>query len=83
MIPAYSMSKTAVNGLTKELAAELEPDGILVAGVNPGWVKTEMGGAGAKLSIEEGCETALYLATAAREDIQTGRNYHRQEVLDW
>lgn len=49
----YSASKAALNMLTRGMAAELRPRGITVVAVTPGWVKTEMGGARAPLTVEE------------------------------
>jgi NAD(P)-dependent dehydrogenase (short-subunit alcohol dehydrogenase family) len=49
----YSASKAALNMLTRAMAAELRPRGITVVAVTPGWVKTEMGGPKAPLSVEE------------------------------
>jgi NAD(P)-dependent dehydrogenase (short-subunit alcohol dehydrogenase family) len=61
---AYRMSKTALNMLTRLLALELKefPD-ILVNAAAPGWVKTELGGADAPRSTEEGARTPVWLAT--------------------
>lgn len=50
---AYRSSKAAVNKVMQVLAVEMERDGIVVCPVHPGWVRTEMGGSGAELSIEE------------------------------
>jgi NAD(P)-dependent dehydrogenase (short-subunit alcohol dehydrogenase family) len=47
---AYGMSKSALNMLTKKLAAEL--DGIAVLSLHPGWVQTRMGGAGASITVD-------------------------------
>lgn len=61
---AYRVSKTALNMLTRLLALELkdEPD-ILVNAAAPGWVKTELGGAAAPLTPEQGAKTPVWLAT--------------------
>ena len=49
---AYRISKAAVNMVMATLARELEPQGIVVAALNPGWVKTDMGGVEAELTVE-------------------------------
>lgn len=46
--PAYSVSKAALNALTRIMAAELRADRVLVNAVCPGWVATDMGGAGGR-----------------------------------
>ncbi|MFL6229431.1 MAG: SDR family oxidoreductase [Pyrinomonadaceae bacterium] len=61
--PAYGVSKAALNALTRMLAAELKPDGILVNSVCPGWVATEMGGRDAPRSVEEGAASVVWAAT--------------------
>lgn len=50
---AYRTSKAAVNMIMKGLASDWAPDGILVAILAPGWVRTDMGGPGAMYSPEE------------------------------
>jgi NAD(P)-dependent dehydrogenase (short-subunit alcohol dehydrogenase family) len=59
---AYSLSKAALNALTLKLASELRGD-VKVNSVCPGWVRTRMGGAGARRSVEEGADTVVWLAT--------------------
>jgi NAD(P)-dependent dehydrogenase (short-subunit alcohol dehydrogenase family) len=61
--PAYRVSKTALNALTRTLAAELKGSGILVNSMCPGWVRTDMGGASAPRTVEQGADTAVWLAT--------------------
>ncbi|HWA50869.1 MAG TPA: SDR family oxidoreductase [Dongiaceae bacterium] len=48
----YRASKAAVNSLCRNLARDLAGDGIAVAAFDPGWVRTDMGGANASISAE-------------------------------
>ncbi|MEM9742451.1 MAG: SDR family oxidoreductase [Pseudomonadota bacterium] len=50
---AYRSSKAAVNKVMQVLALELEVDGIVVCPVHPGWVRTDMGGSNADISVEQ------------------------------
>ncbi len=58
--PSYRISKSALNSVTKLFAAELKGKNVLVNAVCPGWVKTDMGGAAAHRSIEEGISGILW-----------------------
>jgi NAD(P)-dependent dehydrogenase (short-subunit alcohol dehydrogenase family) len=58
---AYRLSKAALNALTRTLASDER--GIKVNVMCPGWVRTDMGGSGAPRSVEEGADTAVWLAT--------------------
>jgi NAD(P)-dependent dehydrogenase (short-subunit alcohol dehydrogenase family) len=76
---AYRVSKTALNALTRILAAE-EP-AICVNAVCPGWVRTDMGGPGAERSVAEGADTAVWLATA--EGTPTGSFLRNRKTIPW
>ncbi len=79
---AYRISKTAVNTITKVLANETDSHNIQINSVDPGWVKTEMGGAGASLSVEEGADTIVWLSTQP-DNSPTGMFYKKREIISW
>jgi len=81
--PSYSISKTAVNAVTKILADELKNTNILVFSVDPGWVKTDLGGPAAPLSIEQGIDTPVWLATEKPEKLKSGYFYKERKIIDW
>ena len=64
--PTYSISKAALNALTRILSAELHSEGILVNAVCPAWTATDMGGEGGR-PIEEGAASVIWAATLAAE----------------
>ncbi len=80
--PAYSVSKVALNALTRMMADELRSDKILVNSVCPGWVATEMGGADAPRSVEEGAKSVVWAATLP-DDGPTGGFFRDGEPLPW
>lgn len=57
---AYRVTKLALNGLTISLAASLRDSGVLINSVDPGWVRTSMGGPMANRTPEEGAKSILY-----------------------
>ena len=80
--PAYRISKTALNALTRILAAEFHGSNILVNSMCPGWVRTDMGGDGAPRTPEEGADTALWLATLP-DDGPTGGFFKDRKPIAW
>ncbi|WP_158861736.1 SDR family oxidoreductase [Leifsonia sp. AG29] len=79
-LPAYSISKAALNALTRLLAGELRADRILVNAVCPGWTNTEMGGGGRPLA--EGAASVVWAATLP-DDGPTGGFFRDGAPLAW
>lgn len=80
--PAYTSSKSALNMLTIVMALQLKDTGVKVNASHPGWVKTDMGGASAPLSVEDGAKTAVAFALAG-PDGPTGAFQHNGRSLPW
>ncbi len=80
--PAYSLSKTALNAATRQLAAALEPKGITVCAVSPGWVQTDMGGPNATRTVEQAVDSLLQLLDLPREQL-TARFLRDAEDHPW
>jgi NAD(P)-dependent dehydrogenase (short-subunit alcohol dehydrogenase family) len=79
--PAYSVSKAALNALTRILAAELRSDGILVNAVCPGWVATDMGGPAGR-PVERGGASVMWAALLP-DDGPSGGFFRDGRRLDW
>jgi NAD(P)-dependent dehydrogenase (short-subunit alcohol dehydrogenase family) len=80
--PAYRVSKTGLNALTRMLSAELTDENILVNSCCPGWVRTDMGGPRARRSVEEGGDTPFWLATLPDEGPRGGF-FRNREPIPW
>ncbi len=78
--PAYQISKGALNMYTRALASTLKKRGITVAAIDPGWVKTDMGGKGADREPKEPAEEIYELAT---KKIDSGYFWHRGKKRKW
>jgi NAD(P)-dependent dehydrogenase (short-subunit alcohol dehydrogenase family) len=81
-VPSYCLSKLALNGVTIMLAGALEPDRIAVNSMCPGWVRTDMGGPTASRSVEEGADTAVWLADEAPQEL-TGKFFRDRKEIPW
>ncbi len=79
--PAYSLSKAALNALTRMLADELREDDILVNAVCPGWVATDMGGEGGR-PLADGAMGIVWAALLT-DDGPTGGFFRDGQPLDW
>lgn len=79
---AYRFSKVSLNALTRILAAELHDSPILVNTMCPGWVKTDMGGPSANRSVEQGADTAVWLATLPN-DGPSGMFFRDRSPISW
>jgi NAD(P)-dependent dehydrogenase (short-subunit alcohol dehydrogenase family) len=79
--PAYSVSKAALNALTRLLAGELRDAGILVNAVCPGWTATDMGGRGGR-PVAAGAASVTWAALLP-DDGPTGGFYRDGQSLPW
>ena len=83
----YRISKAGVNALVRNLAHETNHGarGLLVDAICPNHTRTDMGGPDAPLSVEEGAETAVWLATRNFDPAvdKTGFLWERREIIEW
>ena len=77
----YGVTKAALNALTVRLAKEL-PSAVKVNAMDPGWVRTRMGGQGATRTPDEGADTAVWLATLP-DDGPTGGFFRDRQPIAW
>ena len=77
---AYRVSKTALNAFTRTLASDEE--GLLVNTMCPGWVRTDMGTDAAPRSVDQGADTAVWLATLPG-DGPSGGFFRDREPIPW
>jgi NAD(P)-dependent dehydrogenase (short-subunit alcohol dehydrogenase family) len=78
---SYRVSKAAVNAFTLVASLALREEGIRVNAVHPGWVRSDMGGPNAPLSLEEGARTVVALALDESEP--TGQMFDASGPTDW
>ncbi len=80
--PAYCVSKSSLNALTRHLAYELRGKNISVNSLSPGWVRTDMGGSSAPLSPEQGATTPVWLAAEVNDNV-TGKFFSNKAEIPW
>ena len=76
---AYGLAKASLNFLTRMIAAEASAR-VKVNSMSPGWVATRMGGSSAPRSVQEGADTAVWLATLPDDGPTDGFFYDRQQI---
>ena len=81
-VPAYCLSKLALNGITIMLDQALQKEGIAVYSVCPGWVRTDMGGPNATRSVEQGADTIVWLASESQVQ-PSGRFLRDRHEIAW
>jgi NAD(P)-dependent dehydrogenase (short-subunit alcohol dehydrogenase family) len=77
---AYRVSKAGLNALTRTLASDER--WLKVNTMCPGWVRTDMGGSAAPKSVDEGADTAVWLATLP-DDGPTGGFFRDRKPIPW
>ncbi len=82
LTPSYRLSKTALNAVTALFARELRGTNILINSACPGWVQTDMGSEAAPLSVEEGADTPVWLATLP-DGGPNGGFFNSRKPISW
>ncbi|MBZ0295590.1 MAG: SDR family oxidoreductase [Anaerolineae bacterium] len=78
---AYSTSKAAINMVTRNLAVDLKP--VTCIALDPGWVKTDMGGPNAKIEPEEAIAGIIELIDGLGPEDNGGYRDYKGDTLPW
>ena len=81
-VPAYNVSKSAVNAWTVQLAHELRDSRIKVNAIHPGYVRTDMNAGEGAMDIPDGARTSVRLALVG-DDGPQGGFFHLDDTLPW
>ena len=81
--PVYPASKTALNALTVAMAIELEPEGIKVNAVSPGFTKTNLNGYAGTETVEEGAREAVRVALLGPDSPTGAFTRWESETIPW
>lgn len=80
---AYRASKAAVNIATKAASNAYAPKGVSIFAMHPGWVKTDMGGQGADIEVEDSAAGIIRIVDHADEATSGGFFNYTGEALPW
>jgi NAD(P)-dependent dehydrogenase (short-subunit alcohol dehydrogenase family) len=80
--PAYRLSKVLLNAMTRIMADEVKENNIKINTMDPGWVRTDMGGPSAPRSLSQGADTIVWLANLP-EDGPTGGFFGDRQTIPW
>ncbi len=80
--PVYAISKAALNAVTLQLATALGERNIACNAVDPGWLRTDMGGEEAPNAVGQGADTIIWLATDAPHSLR-GKFFKDRQEMDW
>ena len=81
-VPAYNVSKSAVNAWTVQLAYELKDSKIKVNTIHPGYVKTDMNAGAGEIDVPDGARTSIKLALID-DNGPNGSYFYLDDVLPW
>ena len=81
-VPAYQMSKTALNAVTRMVADVASHSNVAVNSVCPGWTRTDIGGAEAPQSTKKAAETILWLVRQS-DNGPTGGFFRNKQRIAW
>jgi NAD(P)-dependent dehydrogenase (short-subunit alcohol dehydrogenase family) len=81
--PAYPASKTALNALTVAMAIELEPEGVKVSAVSPGFIKTNLNGYAGTGTVEEGAREVVRVALLGPDGTTGTFTRWENETIPW
>jgi NAD(P)-dependent dehydrogenase (short-subunit alcohol dehydrogenase family) len=81
-VPAYNVSKSAVNAWTVQLAWELRDSNIKVNTVHPGYVRTDMNAGAGDIDATEGARTSVRLSLIDPSG-PTGGYFYLDQALPW